>query len=197
MISPNRITKSVLTLAFFVTFLTACSNDPAPEEALKLEAGFSDVKGVTLKVQQPAPNFSLTAMDGRKVSLSDFHGSGVLLIFYRGHWCPFCIGHLEDIQTLLPDLKKKGFKVIAISPDDVEGLQKMADRMKKPYTFLSDPKLVVADLYGVRKDKKLPHPAVVIIDKAGLVQWFYVGEDFKKRPSASQLKQVIDRLYPQ
>jgi peroxiredoxin len=116
------------------------------------------------------------------------------MVFYRGHWCPFCVGHLEDIQTLLPELEQRGYTVLAISPDDAEGMQKMADRMDRPYRFLSDANLKVTDLYGIRRDEELPHPAVIILDKKGLVQWFYVGEDYKQRPSATQLREVIDRL---
>ena len=48
--------------------------------------------------------------------------------------------------------------------------------------------------YGIRKDDELPHPAVVLIDNKGIVQWFYVGEDYKQRPSASQIRAVIERL---
>ena len=92
------------------------------------------------------------------------------------------------------ELEKSGYKVLAISPDDAEGMKKMASRMDNPYLFLSDIDLQVTDLFGIRRDKELPHPAVIILDKNGIVQWFYVGEDYKQRPSATQLRQVIDRL---
>lgn len=172
--------------------LSACDNDPVSEQALL--SAYSDVDGVKLEAGKPAPGFSLQSMDGSKVSLLDLRGRGVLLIFYRGYWCPFCIGQMEDIQSLLPELNKKGFQVVAISPDGVEDLKTMANRIKNPYLFLSDPKLEVTDSYGIRRDEELPHPAVIVIDKNGIVQWFYVGENYKQRPSATQIKTVIDRL---
>jgi peroxiredoxin len=70
----------------------------------------------------------------------------------------------------------------------------MADRMDRPYQFLSDKGLEVTDLYGIRNDEELPHPAMILLNDEGIVQWFYIGEDYKVRPSATQLRQVLDRL---
>lgn len=186
--------KSLLLFILSLGFLTGCSNDPVPEDAVTSEKGYTDISGITLKVGSAAPDFSLQSLNGKQVTLSKLRGDKVLMVFYRGHWCPFCVGHLEDIQTLLPELEQRGYTVLAISPDDAEGMQKMADRMDRPYRFLSDANLKVTDLYGIRRDEELPHPAVIILDKKGLVQWFYVGEDYKQRPSAIQLREVIDRL---
>ncbi len=186
--------KSILLFILTLGFLIGCSNDPVPEEAITSEKGYTDISGITLKVGSAAPDFSLQSLNGEQVTLSKLRGDNILMVFYRGHWCPFCVGHLEDIQTLLPELEQRGYKVLAISPDDAEGMQKMADRMDRPYHFLSDTNLQVTDLFGIRRDEELPHPAVIILDKKGFVQWFYVGEDYKQRPSATQLRQVIDRL---
>ena len=181
-------------LFILLILLAACNNKSVSEESLQSASGYSDVKGVKLQVGKPPPDFSLQSIEDSKVVLSELRGRGVMLIFYRGYWCPFCIGHLEDIQSILPELDKKGIQVIAISPDSIDGLKTMANRLDNPYWFLSDPKLEVIERYGIRKDEKLPHPAVVLIDKKGLVQWFYVGENFKQRPSASQLRTVIEHL---
>ena len=116
------------------------------------------------------------------------------MIFYRGHWCPFCVGHLQDIQSLLPELEKRGYQVLAISPEDATDMQKIADRMDRPYRFLSDINLNVTDLYGIRRDEELPHPAMIVLDDLGIVKWFYVGENYKQRPSAQQLRKVLDRI---
>ena len=79
---------------------------------------------------------------------------------------------------------------------DIAKIKSMANRMANPYVFLSDPDLEVIDRYGIRLNASLPHPAMVVIDELGIVQWFYVGENYKKRPSASQLLQVINRISP-
>ena len=186
--------KSYLPLLCTIALLVACDNDPVSETAIISETGYTDVASATLKVGQPAPDFSLQALNGDWGKLSQLKGNKILMIFYRGHWCPFCVGHLQDIQTLLPELERRGYQVLAISPDDATGMQKMAERMDRPYEFLSDVNLVVTDLYGIRRDEELPHPAMILLDEQSIVQWFYIGEDYKVRPSATQLQQVLDRL---
>ena len=176
------------------TAIAGCDNDPVAASAMQAPAGFSDVEGVKLQVGKPAPDFSLPSMDGRTVKLSEFRESAVMLIFYRGYWCPFCIGHMEDIQSILPELAQQGIQIIAISPDDVDELKIMAGMLDNPYLFLSDARLAVVDAYGIRRDEKLPHPAVVLVGKDGIVKWFYVGENYKQRPAASQISALVKRL---
>ena len=186
--------KTYIPLLCTFALLAACDNDPVSGTVFISETGYSDVASVILEVGQPAPDFSLQSLNDDWVKLIQLKGSKILMIFYRGHWCPFCVGHLQDIQTLLPELEKRGYQVLAISPDDASGMQKMAERMDRPYQFLSDADLAVTDLYGIRKDEELPHPAMILLDEQSIVQWFYIGEDYKVRPSAEQLQQVLDRL---
>lgn len=190
----GRKIKTYLPLLCALALLAACDNAPVPEQAVTAETGYTDVAGVTLQIGNPAPDFTLQSLNGKAVTLSELRGNNIIMIFYRGHWCPFCVGHLQDIQTMLPTLEKAGYQVLAISPDDATGMQKMADRMDRPYQFLSDINLAVTDLYGIRRDEELPHPAMILLDDQGIVQWFYIGEDYKTRPSADQLQQVLDRL---
>ena len=180
--------------ALLVSLLSGCNNNEVPKEAISSSLGYSDVTSVTLKVGTSAPDFKLQSLSGDWVQLSQLRGSKVLMIFYRGHWCPFCIGHLQDIQSLLPELEKRGYQVLAISPEDATDMQKIADRMERPYQFLSDTNLEVTALYGIRRDEELPHPAMILLDDLGIVKWFYVGESYKQRPSAEQLQKVLDRI---
>ena len=186
--------KLYLLIACALLLLTGCDNAPVPEDAISSETGYTDVASVKLTIGTAAPDFNLQSLNGDRVTLSKLRGTKVLMIFYRGHWCPFCVGHLQDIQTMLPELEKRGYQVLAISPDDATDMQKMADRMDRPYLFLSDAGLKVTDLYGIRRDEELPHPAMILLDDQGLVKWFYIGEDYKTRPSTTQLQQVLDRL---
>jgi peroxiredoxin len=183
---------------FFLSLicLAACSNELISTDAIESVSGFSDVEGVNLVVGKPAPDFELSDARASSVKLSNYQGeANVMLVFYRGYWCPFCIGHLDEIQSLFPELKKYNVQLLGISPDNIEDSQSLAERFDQPYVFLSDPELVVTDLYGIRKDEALPHPAVVLIDKEGDVVWFYVGENYKQRPSSNQLKHVFKRVF--
>ena len=186
--------RMCISVGLLVTLLSGCDNAEVPKEAITSPSGYSDVASVTLEVGSSAPDFKLQSLDGDWVQLSELRGNKVLMIFYRGHWCPFCVGHLQDIQSLLPELEKRGYQVLAISPEDATDMQKIADRMDRPYRFLSDINLKVTDLYGIRRDEELPHPAMIVLDDLGIVKWFYVGENYKQRPSAQQLRKVLDRI---
>lgn len=188
--------RNAIILIIGFVMLAGFTNAPVATDAISSKQGFSDSSSVRLKVGEAAPNFSLMATNGKTVSLTELKGSPVMLIFFRGAWCPFCVSHMEDITTVLPELEAKGVEVVAISPDDIANLKTMAGRLNNPYTFLSDPKLVATNAYGVQKNSKLPHPSVVIVDAAGVVQWFYVGEDYKTRPSSSQVLKVVNRIMP-
>ena len=186
--------RMCISVGLLATLLSGCDNAEVPKEAITSPSGYSDVASVTLEVGSSAPDFKLQSLDGGWVQLSELLGNKVLMIFYRGHWCPFCVGHLQDIQSLLPELEKRGYQVLAISPEDTTDMQKIADRMDRPYRFLSDINLKVTDLYGIRRDEELPHPAMIVLDDLGIVKWFYVGENYKQRPSAQQLRKVLDRI---
>jgi peroxiredoxin len=186
--------RMCISVGLLVTLLSGCDNAEVVKEAITSPSGYSDVASVTLEVGSSAPDFKLQSLDGGWVQLSELLGKKVLMIFYRGHWCPFCVGHLQDIQSLLPELEKRGYQVLAISPEDATDMQKIADRMDRPYRFLSDINLKVTDLYGIRRDEELPHPAMIVLDDLGIVKWFYVGENYKQRPSAQQLRKVLDRI---
>ena len=186
--------RMCISVGLLVTLLSGCDNAEVPKEAITSPSGYSDVASVTLEVGSSAPDFKLQSLDGGWVRLSELLGNKVLMIFYRGQWCPFCVGHLQDIQSLLPELEKRGYQVLAISPEDATDMQKIADRMDRPYRFLSDINLKVTNLYGIRRDEELPHPAMILLDDLGIVKWFYVGENYKQRPSAQQLRKVLDRI---
>ena len=190
-----NILKQVLILSLLLLCVTACSAS-IDEKVLKSPTGYSDVAGVKLTVGQPAPGFTLKDKLGKQVSLESYNGKkNVMLIFYRGHWCPFCIGQLDDIQSILPSLEQYNVQLLAISPEGDEGMQKIAKRFDKSYIFLSDSDLKTTDNYGIRRNKELPHPAVIIINSKGLVEWFYVGENYRERPTAAQLELVLKRLF--
>ncbi len=190
-----RYTAAVIC-ASLLLFLQACSTGPVDEGVVNNEDGYSDVSGVNLEVGKAAPDFTLGDHKGNGITLSNYQGkSNVMLVFYRGEWCPFCVSHLEDIQNLFPKLKEYNVQLLGISPDSIEDSSEFAERFEQPYVFLSDPELKVTDLYGIRRDEKLPHPAVILIDQNGDVVWYFVSEDFKTRPSSTQLEEVIQRVF--
>ena len=188
--------KSLLGTLLMVAALSACSNQEINADLASKAESYSDVDTVNIAVGKAAPAFSLLDANGKTVNLADFKGqSNVMLLFFRGHWCPFCMSQLEDIQSLFPELDSYNVQLLGISPDSAEKAQGIAEQFDQPYVFLSDADLAVAQSSGIRNGEKLPHPAVILINQAGEVVWYYVGEDYKRRPSASQLREVFKQVF--
>ena len=173
--------------------IVGCNNKEIPIEAMASSMTVGDVS-IKIEVGQPAPDFTSIDAQGNTVSLSGFQpDQPVLLVFYRGNWCPFCVSHLDDIQNLFPTLKDQGIQLLAISPDTIEDSQALAEKFDQPYVFVTDQDLSIANAYGVQRDESIPHPTVVLINAAGNVVWFFAGENYRQRPSAKQLQEVIEQ----
>lgn len=191
-----RIFRTLFSLLFILT-LAACSLSPVENQTLNPEVPYADFSGITPEMNQPAPPFTLPSGDGKQVSLADFKGrQPVLILFYRGKWCPYCMDQLDNYQTLLPELEKHQIQLIAISTDDEASLVNTSRRFGQKYVFLSDKQLVVTRQYGIGNEKNLPHPALFLVDKQGTLIWYYASSNFKVRPTARQVEAIIKAKFP-
>ena len=102
-----------------------------------------------LRVGQKAPAFTGVDQDGKKISLSDFEGQKVVLYFYPEDDTPTCTVQACNLRDNYLLLKKNGFKVIGISPDDEKSHQKFREKFNLPFTLIADPQHKIIDKYGV------------------------------------------------
>ena len=166
-----------------------------------------------LQVGTKAPVFTAIDADNSKFVLDDALKSGpVVLIFYRGYWCPFCNKHLGQVQDSLKLITEKGAAVIAISPQKPEYLGKMAEKTKAEFTLLYDEGYKIADAYDVTftpeskqlfvynvmlnaklkktqsdDTQRLPIPATYIISQDGKIVWRQFNPDYKQRSSVIEI----------
>lgn len=185
----------ILTLLALVSIgLTACgllSISEADQQQLQ-GSHYSDLDSEALAVNNSAPDFTANDSDGKPVQLSSVSAEQpVLLLFYRGEWCPFCMDQLDSIKAVLPELKQYGVQLIAVSPDDVATSQNTRRQFGQGFLFWSDAGGNAMKAYGIDRDDGLPHPAVYLIGKGGELKWYYASKDYKKRPTGEQLIQVI------
>jgi len=97
-----------------------------------------------------APEFELSDQNGKLVRSSDLLARGPLVVtFIRGRWCPFCVGQMEAINAIIPQILELGAFMIAISPQTVHQNYLMADQHKLQFPLLSDPENKVAKQFGV------------------------------------------------
>jgi thioredoxin-dependent peroxiredoxin len=103
-----------------------------------------------MKLNEPAPDFSLTDGNGEQWRLSDHRGKVVVLLFYPGDETPVCTKQLCSVRDRWEDYMATGAEVVGISSDSVESHQKFAAHHDLPLRLLSDKDRAVATLYGAR-----------------------------------------------
>jgi peroxiredoxin len=183
-------------VCLFAAALSACTVQPVPDDTISAEKSFSDFSGIKVSVGQSMPDFTLPDGEGHSVSLSQYQGKQpVLLLFYRGDWCPYCISQLEDFQSLLPVLDDYNIQLLAISPDNEATTKNTSRRFGQSYIFLSDIDRNVADELGIRSDENLPHPSLFIVATDGSLLWYFVHTNHKARPSSQQVRKLLDDLF--
>jgi peroxiredoxin Q/BCP len=101
-----------------------------------------------------APEFSLAADDGTRVSLSDLRGQNVVLYFYPRDDTPGCTKEACDFRDALPRFKATNAVIFGVSPDTVASHARFKSKFGLPFTLLADPDHEVAERYGVWRPKK-------------------------------------------
>jgi peroxiredoxin len=159
-----------------------------------------------------APDFKAKDQDGNEVRLKDLLKKGkVVLVFYRGYWCPYCNRELARLQDSLSQIQEKGATVVAVSPEKPESIKQTVEKTKAAYPVIYDEGMKIMKAYDVEYEleettlaryrssgldieknngtngKYLPVPAVYIIDKESTVTYRFFDADYKKRPSIAEL----------
>lgn len=118
-------------------------------------------------VGSKAPNFTLSKVDGKEISLSDFKGKTVLLTFWAS-WCPTCRGENKHLAALYPKYMNQGFEVFGVSLDrSKSNWEEAIEKDGVTWPQVSDLEGVdspIATLYGVYKT-----PTTFLIDGNGIV----------------------------
>lgn len=165
-----------------------------------------------LKVGDKAPEFTAKDQDGKPISLKEILKNGpVVMLFYRGQWCPYCNKQLSHYSDSLTLLKEKGATVLAVTPETDENVKKTISKTKASFSVLEDEGLTIMKSYkvsfavdektvtrykgyGIDFDKangsngaNLPVPATYIIGKDGLVKYVFFNTDYKKRASVQDI----------
>lgn len=173
------------------------------------------VKGLAIGDQ--APHFSLLDADSTYFDLTEALQQGpVLVVFYRGQWCPFCNKHLSALNDSLELLQAKGIQVVAISPENPEYLQKMATKTGGGIRLLYDSAYLTARAFDVLFDpgkatkamintamkanmkaahgqeaQLLPVPGSFLINTDGQIIWRHFEHNYKTRSTVAAILEAI------
>jgi len=179
---------------------------------------FAQEKPEGLFINSKAPEFKAKDQNGKEINLKDLRKKGpVVIVFYRGNWCPYCNKELQKLEDSLQFIREKGAELIAITPEKQEGVAKTIEKTNAAYSIITDEEMKIMKAYdvayqvddkivsrykmasidlaannGQKPDKVfLPVPAVYIINKDGEIAYRFFEPDYRKRPS---VKDILDNL---
>ena len=144
----------------------------------------------------------------------------IMLIFYRGGWCPYCNRHLAELRHVVPELENRGMDVYFLSADSPDNLASAlhSEAEGLDYTLLSDAKMSAAEAFGLafrisedyyQRAKEygvdmeeasgethhaLPIPAAYLIDTDGVIRFGHANPDYTQRLSADELRAGVDSV---
>jgi peroxiredoxin len=169
-----------------------------------------------LPVGAKVSEFHLHDHDGKSVSSSDLLAQErLVLCFIRGRWCPFCVGQMEAMNLVVPQIEEAGATLVAVSPQTVQQSFFMRDQHKLRFPLLCDAGNRVARQFGltyrvcdeqeevyrrafvnlpfVNGDGswELPIPATYIIDCDGTVLYASADEDYTERPEPEEILRFL------
>ena len=149
---------------------------------------------MSLGIGDRAPDFTLPATGGGTVSLADFLGRPVVLVFYPGDDTPVCTKQLNSYNDDLAQFADLDAQVLGISAQGLESHERFAAKHGFGFPLLSDPDKAVAAAYGTLGPIGFPRRSVFIVDAAGVVRYAHraiAGLTF--RP-VSELVEVLRSL---
>ena len=172
-----------------------------------------------IAVGQVAPDFTLTDAFGQQVNLKNSLKNGpVILVFYRGAWCPFCNLHLHALKARVPEFKKHNAQLIAITPQKPDKSAAEINEKSLPFKVLSDldsqvmknynlyfeidaPLISIYKRVGIDLEdfngkgrNVLPVPGTFVIDQKGVVRAMQAETDYTKRMEPDAILDALNKL---
>jgi thioredoxin-dependent peroxiredoxin len=151
---------------------------------------------VILKEGDKAPSFSGTDQNGKEISLNDFFGKKLVLYFYSEAGSPTCTIESCNLRDHYSTLKKNGFEVVGVSPDNQPTQKKFETKYKLPFSLIADTSREVLEKYGVWDKKKLfgrEYMGVLrttfVIDANGVIK-----KIFSKPKNKAHAQEIIEAM---
>jgi peroxiredoxin len=212
-----------MTLQDKLDDITAQTRNLVQPERLELneraiaELFASGIEDKLLKAGEPAPAFALPDANGKVVRSADLLALGPLVVcFFRGRWCPYCVTELETWRDLFPAVRERGALLVAISPQTVRQNDFTVTQHTLPFPLLRDEGAAVAAAFGAaysvpgsmqnyyrsilvnipfingEQSWRLPVPATFVIGRDGVIRWSQGHADFRVRPEPTDALKALE-----
>lgn len=155
---------------------------------------------MSINIGQQAPEFTLHDSDKNKVSLADFKGKNVLLLFYPQAFTGVCTKELCAVRDDISRYSNVNAQVLGISVDSVFTLSKYKEEQQYNFPLLSDFNKEVSSLYDtlytnwILDMKGVSKRSAFVIDKAGIIRYAEVLESAGDMPDFKAINQVLEEL---
>lgn len=177
----------------------------------------SGVLDKALQVGQAVPDFVLPDAYGKEYAFKQARQQGpVVIIWYRGEWCPYCNIYIQALQERMDEFTALGASVVAIAPEKIDHALAMANKNNVSFPILSDEGNVVAKKFGVAytlpevvvphlhkafniqerngdDSNILPLAASYVVDTDGTVLYAFLDEDYRKRAEVDALLDAVKK----
>ena len=136
---------------------------------------------ITLQESDKTPAFQGKDQNGKKFSISELKGKKVVLYFYPEDDTPTCTVQACNLRDNYALLKKNGFEVIGVSPNDEKSHKKFETKFNLPFTLLADPDHIIINKYGVWGEKQMfgnkymgVHRTTFVINEKGVISKIFL-----------------------
>ena len=126
--------------------------------------------------------------DGKRVSLSDFRGRKLVLVFYPADFSPVCTDQLSIYQEVMPEIGEQGADLVGVSVDSSWAHKAFREKLGIEIPLLSDfhPKGEVSRSYDAYiEERGHPNRSLVLIDEEGIVRWVHESPSPVEIPGAN------------
>jgi peroxiredoxin len=195
-----------------------------PERLARIDSEYEKLReqgmgAKALRAGDVAPEFTLPDAAGKPVSSAELLAHGPLVVvFFRGRWCPYCVTQLEAMQRALPEIEAAGAALVAISPQNQKHSYLMQEQHQLTFPLLSDAGNQVASAFGLMfqlpqplqdvydqifinlkvyngtSDWTLPVPAVYVIQPNSRAAWAFAEPDHTRRAEPGDVLRAVSAL---
>jgi peroxiredoxin len=154
-----------------------------------------------LKVGDKAPNFTLPDTELKPLSLKDFLGNKIVLVFFVGAFTSVCTKEMCAFRDSMARLINLKAQVIGISVNEPFSNKAFAEKNRLPFPILSDYKREVIKTYDVEmpdfaglKGYTTAKRSIFILDKNGVIRYVWITENPAIEPNYNEIENMLEKI---